>query len=96
LIICLLCMTKLAERKRRRSATATCDICGERTLLVQHHIHGREVRGSEGKWNLAAICPNCHYDVHAVPPRIILEDWHMTTAGRKLMWHWVVEEYFAR
>jgi len=80
-------MTKLALKKSRRSGTRPCEVCGEVRLLVEHHINGRDIPRAEDAWNRVAICPNCHDDLHATPPRLLIQEWVMTSEGRQLVWH---------
>lgn len=81
-------MTKRAIRKSIRSGTKKCAICDRACPLVAHHIHGREVKDADGEWNIAAICPTCHDEIHLdLPTRIIVIGWYMTTGGRRLVWH---------
>jgi hypothetical protein len=70
-----------------RSGTKTCALCGERAILVEHHIRGRLVDGANQHWNTADICPNCHQAIHT-EGRLVVEGWFMTTDGPKLLWHW--------
>lgn len=78
-------MTKFAKKKERRSGFKCCDICGNYELLEQHHIKGRKIENANDAHNLCDICSNCHSSIHAVPPRIIVEGWFMTTNGRELL-----------
>jgi len=78
-------MTKREVRRARRSGEYPCDICGKRRPLTEHHIHGREVRNWRSGWNLAAICPDCHEDVHIGV--LIILGWYQTDTGRCLVWH---------
>jgi len=75
-------MSRKNKRIANRKAVNHCDICNERTPLVEHHIHGRI---SNDGWNLTYICSNCHYEVHL--GNIIIEKWVQTTEGRLLAWH---------
>jgi uncharacterized protein YlaI len=77
-------MSKKNVRKWKRSGTEECDICEEETPLVEHHIHGREVRDAEKPWNKTWICPNCHDKVHL--GHIIIEGWFLTSKGMELIW----------
>jgi hypothetical protein len=77
-------MTKEAVRKSKRTGASACDICGKIRSLVEHHIHGREVRGWNGSWNLAWLCPDCHEDVHLGEK--VIEGWFQTDAGKELVW----------
>lgn len=58
-------MTKLNKRKRKRSGIDECEICGEKTKLVEHHIEGRKFSSCEKSWNKCWICPNCHDKIHS-------------------------------
>jgi hypothetical protein len=64
-------------------------------MLVEHHIHGREIPNWRALWNVAWICPSCHDDVHA--GKVVLEGWASTTTGKQLGWHFAGEdpEFFA-
>ncbi len=76
-------MSKHAFRQARRSGTSCCDVCGRTARLVEHHIHGREVKNWTGAWNVSWVCPTCHDRVHAGD--VIIEGWFQTTAGRELV-----------
>jgi len=80
-------MGKKEYRKFKRSGTEKCPISGHFGPLVEHHIHGRDVRNAEAPWNIAWISPDIHDQVHANPPKIIIEGWANTTEGRQLLWH---------
>jgi len=54
-------------------------------MLVEHHIHGREIANWKAIWNISWICPSCHDDVHA--GKVVLEGWITTTGGKILGWH---------
>jgi DNA-directed RNA polymerase subunit RPC12/RpoP len=62
-----------------------CPLCGEKRMLVEHHIHGREIPGKNCLWNRCYICPSCHDEVHA--GKIILEGYLQTSDGKKLIFH---------
>ena len=76
-------MSKKAYRKFIRSGERPCDICKRITLLVTHHIKGREVWDANKEYNLAHICPNCHDKVHM--NLITHLQWQMTSDGRILL-----------
>ncbi len=78
-------MVKSNVRKSNRSGENECPVCGCAAPLVEHHIHGREVRGWRGDWNIAAICASCHDLVHIGEVMII--GWFGTTDGRELIWY---------
>lgn len=50
-----------------------CEICGleQPEILHKHHIVPKSEGGSNSEYNLAVLCPNCHYSVHAGKIRII-------------------------
>lgn len=77
-------MSQEAKRKAARSGTMCCPICGKKAMLVEHHIHGREIPHASASWNRCYICPVCHDEVHA--GRIIIEGWGMTSMGKVLIW----------
>jgi uncharacterized protein YlaI len=77
-------MTKEAVRKSKRIGDAACDLCGKVRTLVEHHIHGREVRGWNMAWNVTWVCPDCHEDVHLGEK--VIEGWFGTVTGRELIW----------
>lgn len=62
-----------------------CDICNEPTILVEHHISGREIPNANHPSNIANVCSNCHMNVHS--GLIIIERWSLNTCGRFLAWH---------
>lgn len=78
-------MAKKNIRKAKRSGTQECDMCGERTSLVKHHIHGRDIPNPEKPSNLVWMCPNCHDKVHI--GRILIVGWFETPV-RTLFWHY--------
>ena len=43
-----------------------CECCGYAVVdaLVVHHIIERSEGGSNDRWNLLLICPNCHMEIH--------------------------------
>ena len=59
-------------------------------MLVEHHIHGREIVMWTAWWNIAWICPSCHDDVHA--GKVVLEGWVTSTGGKILGWHYAGDE----
>lgn len=79
-------MTKKATRKAHRSGTRQCPICERICSLVEHHIHGREIRRANEAFNISWICPTCHDEVHL--GEIIIEGWYKTTSGRELVWRY--------
>jgi hypothetical protein len=42
-----------------------CELCNFKTKyrneIQTHHIVPRELNGSNDKWNLVYLCPNCHH-----------------------------------
>ena len=78
-------MKRKNRRIMNRSGKMPCEICGECTLLEQHHIKGRKIDNPHHPSNIANICPNCHTKVHA--NIIIIEKRVMTTSGYILIWH---------
>lgn len=69
-----------------RSGKRVCPVCEQKRLLVEHHIHGRDIGPSWNKpWNRVWICAACHDDVH--DGRVVLEGWISTTKGKELAWH---------
>jgi hypothetical protein len=86
-------MSRESERKFARSGNKLCEVCNEPRLLVEHHIHGREIIGWDRGWNRCWICTGCHDLIHM--GRIILEERATTTSGDKLLWHKKGEENVA-
>lgn len=81
-------MAKLNIRRKYRSGNMPCPICETCVPLVEHHIHGREVKRWNEEWNICWLCSNCHDLVHCEGDnRIILMGWYQTTNGRKLYWY---------
>lgn len=78
-------MKKKNRRKLNRSGKEPCQICKVPRVLVEHHIHGRDIPDSNASWNLCNVCSNCHMDLHT--GTIIIEDWVMTSDGMRLSWH---------
>ena len=70
---------------RNISGKAPCDICGTKTVLVTHHISGRNIPKYNHPSNLANLCPNDHVLVHT--GHIVIEKWVSTTSGKLLSWH---------
>ena len=85
-------MSKRLRKERNRSGKAECPICHNREILVEHHIHGRDVPNPEHPSNKVSICSNCHMKIHS--SQIIIEGWIGTTAGTQLFWHKEGEESF--
>ena len=79
-------MKKWIKKKLNSSGNEECPICLRKEILVEHHIHGREILNAEASWNKAYICDNCHRKIHA--GYIVLEDWIGTSDGLKLIWHY--------
>lgn len=77
-------MTRRAARQLHRAGTTLCEVCHLKRPLVEHHIDGRAA--GNARWNVCWICPNCHDDQHAVPQRLRIHQWAMTTGGRELLW----------
>lgn len=67
-----------------------CDICGELSYLDKHHITSKSKNGTNEKYNIINVCPNCHRLIHAGD--IIVEGKFMTTTGIVLLWHKKDEE----
>ena len=76
---------KETRRKINRSGKQPCEICGSISILVSHHISGRDIPDANKWWNLANLCPNCHMLIHS--GEIIISEWASTTNGRELLWH---------
>lgn len=83
-------MVKRNVRKAKRSGTQACPTCGEEVPLVEHHIHGRNVRGWRESWNVLFLCPTCHDLVHL--GKIVIVGWFKTSHGRELVWYGEGEE----
>ena len=78
-------MSKKAIKKRNASGEQKCDVCQEVEFLEGHHIRGRRIRNFDDPFNIANICPNCHFKVHL--GEFIIENWVNSTSGRILIWH---------
>ena len=78
-------MSRKATKNRNASGQHSCDICENIEFLEAHHIRGRKIRDCNQPFNIANICPNCHFKVHL--GEIILENWTISTDGRMLLWH---------
>jgi len=81
-----------ARRKKNRSGNANCDICNEPQILEIHHIRGRKIPNYNNDSNLIDICANCHNKIHY--GLLIVENWIMTSGGKKLIWRKSDEESF--
>lgn len=79
-----------ARRQAARSGAMPCPMCLNLRLLIEHHIHGRDIPDSNRMWNRCWICAACHDDVHM--GRKIIEGWTLTSEGRKLIWRFPGEE----
>ena len=78
-------MSQKAIRKLNRSGTMMCPICQSMERLVEHHIHGREVKGWTKPWNKVWLCPNHHDALHA--GQLFILGWFFTSHGRELIWY---------
>ena len=78
-------LTRKSLQKIKRSKTKPCDVCEEKKILEEHHIHGRKITDANAKWNLCYICSDCHTEVHQ--DLIIIEGWQQTTLGPELIWY---------
>jgi len=74
------------QKKMNASGYIPCDICGEKNILVVHHISGRKIPFYNSPSNKSNICPNCHIKVHE--GLIIIEGWAKSTNGKILLWHY--------
>lgn len=81
------------RKKANRSGTFHCAICKNKSILVTHHIKGRNIKNANHPSNLVNICDNCHRKIHE--GKIIIEGWFMTTSGMTLLWHCEKEESFS-
>jgi DNA mismatch repair protein MutS len=80
------------RKKKNRSGKALCDICQEPHILEIHHIRGRKIPNANDDFNLVDICANCHNKIHY--GKIIIENWVMTSNGKKLIYREPHEESF--
>ena len=78
-------MAKKHMRKKNASGQFECDICGEIEYLEEHHIRGRKIKNANKPFNIANICPNCHFKIHL--GETIVENWTTGSGGRMLIWH---------
>lgn len=78
-------MTRKTNRLMNRIGKRPCDICSCPTILVEHHIRGRDVPNYNHKSNIANVCPNCHMQVHS--GMIVIEKWVNSSNGMLLAWH---------
>jgi hypothetical protein len=85
-------MKRSKRRELNRIGEMDCEICGEKSILEQHHIRGRKIIDCNHPSNLANICSNCHTKVHHGV--IVIENRLMTTNGYKLFWHNYKKESF--
>lgn len=83
-------MRREIRRKINSSGSGICDICKQRSFLVEHHIEGRDIPNPNHKSNLCRICDNDHRRTHN--GSIIIEKWALTDEGLKLLWHYKDEE----
>ena len=85
-------MNTKSRKKRNSSGKCYCQICGIKTFLQIHHIHGRKIINPNYASNLVDICGNCHDAIHR--GEVVIEGWISTTDGRVLIWHKNGEESF--
>jgi uncharacterized protein YlaI len=78
-------MSRKAKKQGNSSGKQQCDVCSELEFLEEHHIRGRKIKNANQAFNLANICPNCHFKIHL--GEYIIEDWMKSTNGRVLVWH---------
>lgn len=73
------------RKKINRSGKHPCQICNTASILVGHHINGRNVQDCNKSWNIVNVCDNCHRLIHENV--IVVEKWCYTTIGLELIWH---------
>ena len=78
-------MARKNVKKKNASGQFDCDVCGETEFLEEHHIRGRKIKDAHKPFNIANICPNCHFKIHL--GEIILENWTNSSPGKLLLWH---------
>ena len=62
-----------------------CDICKlEFPLLDKHHIISISRGGSNDKYNITEVCPNCHREIHL--GLIVIDKWYLSTNGYVLIY----------
>lgn len=66
-----------------------CEICKSKENIESHHINPQASDTLKGKQkhkkaNLVALCSKCHDDIHANPPRLIIEGYKQSTKGKIL------------
>ena len=76
-------MKKKTRKQLNISGKESCDICGEINYLETHHIHGRDIPNANDDFNLASVCPNCHFLLHL--GSILVEGWFMSSSGKVLI-----------
>lgn len=81
---------KKIRKQINRSGKQRCEICNEISILITHHINGRNIPDAEKWWNKANICDKCHRLIHE--GEIIISEWASTTNGRELLWHYKNEK----
>jgi len=63
-----------------------CEICStQMKILDKHHIISKSKGGTNDKYNICRLCPNCHRKVHS--EEIIIEGKFMTSMGLKVIYH---------
>lgn len=77
-------LSRKSSRRMNRSGRFPCGICGEKTILVEHHVDGRNTVMKNRMFNRINICPNCHMQIHS--GNIVVEDVFMTTMGYRIIW----------
>jgi hypothetical protein len=83
-------ITHKKNKQLNRSGTRHCDICDKLSILVEHHIEGRNILNPNHMSNIANICCDDHMLVHS--GKIVVEKWVMGTSGKFLAWHYNNEE----
>lgn len=62
----------------------SCTICKTEAYCDWHHIQSKSRGGTNAKYNLVELCPNCHRLVHK--GELIVEGWFSSTRGRVVVW----------
>jgi len=78
-------VNKKRKKQINRTGKLKCPICGQKHILVTHHINGRKIPNPNHKSNIVDICDCCHREIHE--GIVIIEGWFMTTNGLELFWH---------
>jgi DNA mismatch repair protein MutS len=87
------------SKYNKEKLVGSCEICLYTNAVDVHHIGQQCTADSSGiingeyhknnKWNLVALCKECHQGIHASPPKIAVSGYVQSTNGIELKWNYV-------